>query len=170
LPSSRAPALEVPSKNRTASAEAVTLQQAQTPQAIHRTLPTVQSAGGKGIKSRRGALVGLAVLGLGGLVALWLKSNGRDAATDPSLIPSRDVAPVALAPEVSAGLPSLAPKASAIAIERPAPSAPSATASDVRPAPSAQSPSDNRPRAPRPSPVAPKRRPGKADDDIYGDR
>jgi eukaryotic-like serine/threonine-protein kinase len=165
---SLAPVLEVPSKNRTASAEAVTLQEAQTPAALHRTLPTVQSAAGAGTpKSHRGALVGLAVLGLGGLVALWLKSNGHDAATDPSLIPSRDVASVALAPAVSASLPSLAPKASAIAIELPAPSAPN---SDVPPALSAQSPSANRPRAPRPSSVAPKRRPGKADDDIYGDR
>jgi serine/threonine protein kinase len=167
MPPSPSLAVEVPSKNRTASAEAVTLQEAQTPPALHRTLPTVQSGGAGISKSRRGALVGLAVLGLGGLVALWLKSNGRDAATDPSLIPSQDVASVALAPAVSASLPSLAPKASAIATELPAPSA---TGSGVPPTPSTQSAGANRLRAPRPSPVAPKRRPGKADDDIYGDR
>jgi serine/threonine-protein kinase len=158
-------ALEVALKHRTGSAEAVTLQEARTPPALHRTLPTVQSPSGVGTaKNRRGALLGLAVLGIGGVLALWLmKSSGRDPANDPSLIPSKEVASVAAVSSVSPQLPSIAPKATASAAELPASSA---AVPHVPPVQSTQSPVANRPRAP----ITPKRRPGKAEDDIYGDR
>jgi hypothetical protein len=125
--------------------------------------------GTQAAKRSRGPLLGLAALGIGGLAALWLvKSNGRDPANDPSLIPQKDVAPVSAAPAVNAQLPGIAPQPTAVV----APELPAASAAGPQvPAPqSAQSSVANRPRGPRPVPTTPKRRPGKAEDDIYGDR
>jgi eukaryotic-like serine/threonine-protein kinase len=175
LPPSPSLTLEVSLKNRTVSAEAVTVQDARTPAALHRTLPAAQSPSDAGApKNRRGPLLGLAALGIGGLTALWLmKSNGHDPETDPSLIPREDVGTNARPPALSAEGPRVLPRAdttasalaAADAVAPAVPLLPSAQA-----VPSAQPAVVNRPRAPRPVATAPKRRPGKTEDDIYGDR
>lgn len=167
LPPSPSIALGHSPKNHTASAEAVTLQDARTPPALHRTLPAAQSTPVSGApKNRRLALLGLGVGGVGGLAALWLTSHGHEAETDPN-IPSKDVASLAAPPAVRPQPPSVAPTTSASASQIPTASA---AGPEVLPAPSAPSVNVNRPHTPRPLPATPKRRPAGAEDDIYGDR
>jgi hypothetical protein len=175
LPPSPSLALEVALKNRTVSAEAVTLQDARTPPALHRTLPTAHPPSNPGApKSRRGPLLGLAALGIGGLAALWLMtSNGHDPAPDPSLIPSKDEASSPRSPAVSTVGPSVLPKtdtaATALsAVNAAGPEVPRLPSAE--PVPSAQRAVVNRRPASRPVATTPKRRPGKAEDDVYGDR